>query len=68
MLRVLKNDGVVVGCMFTGDTLFELRCSLQLAEMEREGVSFAIHRMHMCHVLLESTIALLSDSASTYSL
>lgn len=23
--------------MFGGDTLFELRCSLQLAELEREG-------------------------------
>ena len=34
----LKNDGVFLGCMFGGDTLFELRVSLQQAEMEREGV------------------------------
>ncbi|XP_042522347.1 arginine-hydroxylase NDUFAF5, mitochondrial isoform X1 [Dipodomys spectabilis] len=34
---VLKPDGVFVGAMFGGDTLYELRCSLQLAETEREG-------------------------------
>ncbi|XP_005813535.1 arginine-hydroxylase NDUFAF5, mitochondrial isoform X2 [Xiphophorus maculatus] len=35
--RVLKPDGVFVGAMAGGDTLYELRCSLQLAQMEREG-------------------------------
>ncbi|XP_001382119.1 arginine-hydroxylase NDUFAF5, mitochondrial isoform X1 [Monodelphis domestica] len=35
--HVLKPDGVFIGAMFGGDTLFELRCSLQLAELEREG-------------------------------
>ncbi|RVE76793.1 hypothetical protein OJAV_G00012170 [Oryzias javanicus] len=35
--RVLKPDGVFIGAMVGGDTLFELRCSLQLAETEREG-------------------------------
>ncbi|XP_066466143.1 arginine-hydroxylase NDUFAF5, mitochondrial isoform X4 [Tiliqua scincoides] len=35
--QVLKPDGVFVGAMFGGDTLYELRCSLQLAELEREG-------------------------------
>jgi hypothetical protein len=34
----LKNDGAFLGCMFGGDTLFELRVSLQLAETELEGV------------------------------
>lgn len=34
----LKRDGPFIGSMFGGDTLFELRCSLQLAEIEREGV------------------------------
>ncbi|XP_055282506.1 arginine-hydroxylase NDUFAF5, mitochondrial isoform X3 [Moschus berezovskii] len=34
---VLKPDGVFIGAVFGGDTLFELRCSLQLAETEREG-------------------------------
>jgi len=35
--RVLKPDGVFLGAMFGGDTLMELRVSLQLAELEREG-------------------------------
>ncbi|KAF7721703.1 hypothetical protein EC973_004292 [Apophysomyces ossiformis] len=35
--RALQPDGVFVGAMFGGDTLFELRTSLQLAEMERES-------------------------------
>ncbi|XP_076971296.1 arginine-hydroxylase NDUFAF5, mitochondrial isoform X1 [Tamandua tetradactyla] len=34
---VLKPDGVFIGAMFGGDTLYELRCALQLAETEREG-------------------------------
>ncbi|XP_078672971.1 arginine-hydroxylase NDUFAF5, mitochondrial-like [Branchiostoma floridae x Branchiostoma belcheri] len=38
----LKPDGCFIGVMFGGDTLFELRCSLQLAETEREG-GFAPH-------------------------
>lgn len=33
----LKNDGAFIGALFGGDTLYELRCSLQLAELEREG-------------------------------
>lgn len=37
VLRVLKNDGAFVGSMFGGDTLYELRSSLQLAELERRG-------------------------------
>ncbi|XP_042314081.1 uncharacterized protein LOC121925683 [Sceloporus undulatus] len=40
--RILKPDGVFIGSMFGGDTLYELRCSLQLAELEREG-GFAPH-------------------------
>ncbi|NXH48666.1 NDUF5 hydroxylase, partial [Dicaeum eximium] len=35
--QVLKPDGAFIGAMFGGDTLYELRCSLQLAELEREG-------------------------------
>ncbi|KAM8842853.1 arginine-hydroxylase NDUFAF5, mitochondrial isoform 1-T1 [Synchiropus picturatus] len=35
--QVLKPDGVFIGAMVGGDSLFELRCSLQLAETEREG-------------------------------
>nr|ADO27929.1 mitochondrial probable methyltransferase c20orf7-like protein [Ictalurus furcatus] len=40
--RVLKPDGVFVGAMVGGETLYELRYSLQLAELEREG-GFAPH-------------------------
>ncbi|BFZ07586.1 hypothetical protein BsWGS_10624 [Bradybaena similaris] len=42
ILQALKSDGVLIGNMFGGDTLHELRVSLQLAEVEREG-GFAPH-------------------------
>ncbi len=42
MHRVLKPDGCVLGSMFTTDTLFELRGSLQLAQEEIEGVKYII--------------------------
>ncbi|BES89014.1 Methyltransferase domain [Nesidiocoris tenuis] len=35
--QCLKNDGAFMGCVFGGDTLYELRSSLQLAEVERLG-------------------------------
>ena len=35
--EALKPDGVFMGAILGGDTLFELRTSLQLAENEREG-------------------------------
>jgi NADH dehydrogenase [ubiquinone] 1 alpha subcomplex assembly factor 5 len=35
--HLLKPDGVFIGAVFGGDTLFELRTSLQLAEQERRG-------------------------------
>ncbi|SCZ90678.1 BZ3500_MvSof-1268-A1-R1_Chr1-3g02142 [Microbotryum saponariae] len=35
--RALRPDGVFIGSMLGGDTLFELRTALQLAEIEREG-------------------------------
>ncbi|KAI9466971.1 S-adenosyl-L-methionine-dependent methyltransferase [Lactarius psammicola] len=35
--EALKPDGVFIGAIFGGDTLFELRTALQLAEVEREG-------------------------------
>nr|CAB3264258.1 NADH dehydrogenase [ubiquinone] 1 alpha subcomplex assembly factor 5-like [Phallusia mammillata] len=37
ILRVLKQDGCFIGVMCGADTLYELRCSLQLAETERES-------------------------------
>ncbi|XP_064596977.1 arginine-hydroxylase NDUFAF5, mitochondrial-like [Liolophura sinensis] len=35
--NALKSDGVLLGSMFGGDTLYQLRGALQLAETEREG-------------------------------
>ncbi|CAG7829806.1 unnamed protein product [Allacma fusca] len=35
--QILKPDGVFLGAMFGCQTLFELRCALQLGELEREG-------------------------------
>ncbi|PKI84990.1 hypothetical protein MVES1_001464 [Malassezia vespertilionis] len=35
--RALKPDGVFIGYMLGGDTLFELRTSLMVAELERQG-------------------------------
>lgn len=35
--RILKPDGLFMGTIFGGDTLYELRTSLQLAELERKG-------------------------------
>lgn len=35
--RVLKQDGLFLGTLYGGDTLYELRTSLQLAELERKG-------------------------------
>lgn len=37
IMKSLKPDGVFIASLFGGDTLFELRSSLQLAELERKG-------------------------------
>lgn len=37
IMKSLKPDGVFIASFFGGDTLFELRSSLQLAELERKG-------------------------------
>ena len=42
-MRCLKKDCAFIGAMFAGDTLFELRVSLQLAELERRGVSLILY-------------------------
>ena len=42
VFNCLKNDGVFIGSMFGGQTLYQLRSSLQVAEMEREG-GFGLH-------------------------
>lgn len=35
--RVLRPDGAIMGAIWANDSLFELRQSIQLAEMERRG-------------------------------
>ena len=35
--QCLKDDGLFSAAMFGGQTLFELRCALQLAELKQEG-------------------------------
>lgn len=37
ILSSLRQDGVFLASIFGGDTLYELRSSLQLAELERRG-------------------------------
>ncbi|XP_067626346.1 arginine-hydroxylase NDUFAF5, mitochondrial isoform X4 [Eurosta solidaginis] len=37
VIKSLKPDGVFIASLFGGDTLYELRSSLQLAEIERKG-------------------------------
>lgn len=37
MISILKPDGVIIGSMFAGETLYELRSSLFVAESERQG-------------------------------
>ncbi|KAJ6647859.1 Arginine-hydroxylase NDUFAF5, mitochondrial [Pseudolycoriella hygida] len=37
IINSLRPDGVFIASMFGGETLFELRSSLQLAELERKG-------------------------------
>ncbi|XP_059479981.1 arginine-hydroxylase NDUFAF5, mitochondrial [Neocloeon triangulifer] len=49
VFKSLRPDGAFLGCLFGGDTLFELRCSLQLASLERSG-GIASHVSPMAHV------------------
>lgn len=37
VIKSLKEDGVFLASMYGGESLFELRTSLQLAEVERKG-------------------------------
>ena len=40
----LKEDGLFLAVMLGGDTLYELRTALQLAEIEQEGVSYHVRQ------------------------
>ena len=45
VMSCLKEDGVFLSAMFGGDTLFELRTALQVAETEIEGVSLILSNL-----------------------
>jgi len=60
--EILQPDGVFLGAMLGGDTLFELRTSLQLAETERQG-GFGIRVSPMTNI--RDVSALLSRSGYT---
>lgn len=65
VLRVLKNDGVFVGSMFGGDTLYELRSSLQLAEFDRLGglsphVSPMVQAVDIANLLTQAGFTLIT--------
>lgn len=57
--RVLIPDGVLLGAMLGGDTLYELRCALQLAEQELTGGLAA----HVSPMIASSDLAGLLKSA-----
>lgn len=42
IMKCLRPDGVFIAALFGGDTLYELRGSLQLGETEREGVCLIV--------------------------
>ena len=48
IIKCLKRDGVFIAALFGGETLFELRGALQLAEIEREGVWNNVFSWPMC--------------------
>lgn len=51
IINSLKPDGVFMASIFGGDTLFELRSSLQLAEIERKG-GLSPHISPFTHVII----------------
>ena len=69
--KALKPDGVFIGAICGGDTLFELRTSLQLAEQEREGgISARISPMageHVSRAVHRSSYLTLSRLPTTES-
>ena len=56
VMSCLKEDGVFLGAMFGGETLFELRTALQVAETEVEGVSV---KKFLMYVLAQITFAVM---------
>lgn len=63
--RILKKDGFFMATLFGGDTLYELRTSLQLAELERKGgisprVSPLIHLNDIGSLLTKAGFSMLT--------
>ncbi|KAI4796919.1 hypothetical protein KUCAC02_026676 [Chaenocephalus aceratus] len=63
--QVLKPDGVFIGAMVGGETLYELRCSLQLGETEREG-GFSPHDTDEVQVHYPGIIEVMTDLQEMY--
>ncbi|CAI5758514.1 unnamed protein product [Candida verbasci] len=66
--KILKPDGLFMGTVFGGDTLYELRTSLQLAELERKGgmsprVSPLIHLNDVGNLLNRAGFSMLTIDA-----
>lgn len=58
--EILEPDGVFIGAMLGGETLFELRTALQLAELEREGgISIRVSPMTGMTFFASSSLAIL---------
>mmetsp|Transcript_11240 Transcript_11240/g.18341 ORF Transcript_11240/g.18341 Transcript_11240/m.18341 type:complete len:390 (-) Transcript_11240:1419-2588(-) len=62
--RALRPDGAFIGAMFCGDTLYELRTALAIAEQEREG-GISAHVSPMLRAA--DACGLLSDAGFTLS-
>lgn len=66
--RILKPDGLFMGTLIGGDTLYELRTSLQLAEVERMGgmsprVSPLVHLNDIGNLLNRADFSMLTIDA-----
>ena len=63
---MLRPDGCFLGAMYGMETLHELRCSLQLAETEREGVSTTIGYSTMRGRMVKKTVFSFSEDKDFY--
>ena len=66
----LKPDGVFIGAVFGGDSLFELRSSLAIAEQERKGgvglhVSPLLNEPSLCDLLFGAGFSLVTVDSSS---
>jgi SAM-dependent methyltransferase len=69
----LKPDGAFIGCMLGGETLFELRNALAIAQQEREGglsphISPTIQPADVCGLLNSAGLVLSTVDTNTISI